>query len=382
MPLNCPQAVSKLKAYQKQHQKLQTIFDDLLSQVPFLPDVKWDEPFMSSPYYKDITNAKKEIFDNLYDAKEDARKKLEELKEISGYNEILEEKQFFKLTWNKKLESIYSRCFKPTQYPNQELQYQQPIPDLRRHELEFLYDNYRNEKMALIISHRDKNADMLKIFDCAPNQIVHNQQELEQALKDKREIKVYVGELFPNIFKLLPNATEGIYMGFPGIKIKKTSVKLGVEFKTTDDFIKAIENRGGFINSSARDIMSKPEFVFSEKDTEVRVVILSVGNLGFSNNKSIEEIINRAKELGLEPCPPDIGPKLCIQNLIQEKKDGSKDASIYCVIAMAPITNSKNELRLFDVIIDNEDYINGLTTDSGSPSKYYRVDYPFAFVHK
>ena len=79
-PDYCPQVVSKLKAYQQQHQNLQTIFNDLLSQAPYLPDVKWDEPFMSSPYYKDITNAPKDIFDNLYDAKEEARKKLEELK--------------------------------------------------------------------------------------------------------------------------------------------------------------------------------------------------------------------------------------------------------------------------------------------------------------
>ncbi len=85
MPFNCPQAISKLKAYKQQHQKLKTIFDDLLSQAPFLPDVKWDEPFMSSPYYKKITEAPKEIFDNLYDTKEEARKKLEELRELSGY---------------------------------------------------------------------------------------------------------------------------------------------------------------------------------------------------------------------------------------------------------------------------------------------------------
>ena len=85
MPLNCPQAVSQLKTYKQKHQKLQTIFDDLLSQNPFLPDIKWDEPLMSSPYYKDITNAPKDIFDNLYDAKEEARVRLEKLKEEIGY---------------------------------------------------------------------------------------------------------------------------------------------------------------------------------------------------------------------------------------------------------------------------------------------------------
>ena len=88
MPLNCPQTVSKLKTYKRQHQDLKQQFSDFMSQAPFLPDVKWDEPFMSSPYYKDITNAPKEIFDNLYDAKEKARVKLEELKELSGYIDV------------------------------------------------------------------------------------------------------------------------------------------------------------------------------------------------------------------------------------------------------------------------------------------------------
>ncbi len=81
----CPQAVSQLKAYKKQYQDLKQKFSNFISQVPFLPDVKWDEPFMSSPHYKDITNAPKNIFDDLYDAKEEARKKLEELGELSGY---------------------------------------------------------------------------------------------------------------------------------------------------------------------------------------------------------------------------------------------------------------------------------------------------------
>ncbi len=101
MPLNCPQAISKLKAYQQQHQKLQNQFDEFLSQVPFLPDIKWDEPFMSSPHYKDITNAPKNIFDNLYDAKEEARKSLAEL-ESMAYDSVL----FFKQAENPYYEKI------------------------------------------------------------------------------------------------------------------------------------------------------------------------------------------------------------------------------------------------------------------------------------
>ena len=108
MPLNCPQAISKLKAYKQQHQNLQNQFDEFLSQVPFLPDIKWDEPFMSSTYYKDITKASKDIFNNLYDAKEEARKKLEEFKEEIGYQEPLTEKEFSTLTQEQKIDYVFN----------------------------------------------------------------------------------------------------------------------------------------------------------------------------------------------------------------------------------------------------------------------------------
>ena len=183
--INCPQAVSKLKAYKQTHQDLKKQFSDFMSQFPYLPDIKTDEPFMQSPHYQTLIDSPQDVFHNLYDAKQEAIKKLEELKEISGYNEKHEAEEFSKLTPNQKLEHLYSRCFKPTKNPDQEPQYIKPVPDLRKHELEFLYDNYTNEKLKVVISSRDKKADMLKIFDCAPDHIVHNQQELKKALKDK-----------------------------------------------------------------------------------------------------------------------------------------------------------------------------------------------------
>ena len=366
MPLNCPQVVSKLKAYQKQHQDLKQQFSDLMSQVPFLLDVKWDEPFMSSPYYKDITNAPKDIFDNLYDAKEKARKKLEEMKDEIGYQKPLTEKEFSKLTWNNKLESIYSRCFKPTQYPNQELQYQQPIPDLRRHELKFLYDYYRSKdkKYQKIITQRDKKADMLRIFDCAPDQIAHNQQELQQAVKDKKEIKVYIGGLFPNIFKLLPHNIEHIYTEFPGKKIKQTTIKLGIGPQSKEDLILAIEKKQ---MSGLRKIMSNANFSFNEKERDEKIIILSVRELGFSQDTSLEKIFSRAKGLGLDLCPPEIGPLLFFQTKL-----------VYCLIAMEPIPDSHNNLHIFDILPGGHE--SRFDVDRGEGNALYDCENPFAFV--
>ncbi len=211
MPLNCPQAVSKLKAYQQQHQNLQTIFDDLLSQVPFLPDVKWDEPFMSSPYYKDITKASKDIFDNLYDAKEEARKKLEEFKEEIGYQEPLTEKEFSTLTQEQKIDYLYSRCFKSTQDSKQKPQYQKPIPDFKNYELKFLYlayswellvDSDRNNKVNAIRQHRNAKEDLARAYDCSLDQIITAPEYSNQKEKALSQDIVYChGSIFLDEFE-------------------------------------------------------------------------------------------------------------------------------------------------------------------------------------
>ena len=301
-PDYCPQAVSKLKAYQQQHQKLQTIFDEFLSQVPFLPDVKWDEPFMSSPYYKDITKASKAIFDNLYDAKEEARKKLEELKEIINHKI---EQEFSKLTLEEKINYLYSRCFGPT------TQYQQPIPDLKRYELEFLYDNYQNQKLAEIITHRDKNPDMLKIFDCTPDQIVHNQQELQQAIQDKKEIKAYVGRLFPNFFQVVPQNIEYIYTKFPEGKIIQKTIKLGTGLKTKEAFINAIEKQGGKVEIDW-DKSFHYDFSISNQNIEQRIILIQLGSL-ISTWCTFEQMLNKAKEFGLNLCSSETAFQLLLQ---------------------------------------------------------------------
>ena len=366
-PAYCLQAVSQLKAYKKQHQNLKQQFSDLMSQNSFLPDIKWDEPFMSSPYYKDITNAPKEIFDNLYDAKEEARKKLEELKELSGHNEKQEKKEFSKLTQKQKINHLRSRCFKPTQDPNQEPQYQQPIPDLKRHELEFLYDNYQDEKLTAIITQRDKNADMLRIFDCTPNQIVHNQQELQQAIKDKKEIKAYLGKLFPNFFKVIPQNVEYIYTQFPESRIKKMEVTIGGQSK--EELIEEVKAKF-IVPSSAESILKSPDFTVSKQKENLTLIHLKVQDLGFPIGAMVKEIFAKAEKLGLELCPAETGPQLRKQYLDQPLDE-------WFLIGMKPITDSVGNPDVFN-LDRNEDglWLRSYWTD---PDGWWCSDFEFVF---
>ena len=363
--INCSQAVSKLKAYKKTHQDLQQQFSDFMSQFPYLPDIRTDEPFMQSPHYKILTDSPKEVFHNFYDAKQEARRQLGELKEIINY----EEKQFSKLTKNQKIEYLYSRCFHPNKDADQERQYTQPTPDIKRYELVFLYDNYADKKLSVITSNRDKNADMLKIFDCTPDQIIHNQTELKQAIKDKKPIKAYWGELFPNFFQILPQDVEYIYTEFPESKIRQKTIKLGTGIKTKDDFEKAIKSRGGKISGWAKEIMSKRKFKISEKESNEKLVILSVKDLGFT----VKEIFERAKELGLKLCPPEAGPQLILQ--YPEQPFGE-----HCVIGMNPIYDSNGNPRIFS--LDRDDDEPSLKAYFGRPVNNFDGSQHFAFARK
>ncbi len=219
MPFNCPQAISKLKAYKQQHQDLKQQFSDFMSQVPFLPDVKWDEPFMSSPYYKDITKTSKEIFDNLYDAKEEARKKLEELKEII---DSIKEERFLKLDNEAKKNHLITRCFKSLG------SYQKPNPDLKRYELEFLYarkkdpanskKSFSNTEMTddhlkkifgtlnndalldVIKKNRDIKTDLAKLYNCSPEQVATANDNLTIEQLTSGDIVCYYGHMvFPEV---------------------------------------------------------------------------------------------------------------------------------------------------------------------------------------
>jgi len=359
MPLNCPQAVFKLKAYQKTHQDLQQQFSDFMSQFPYLPDIKTDEPFMQSPHYQILTDSPKEVFHNLYDAKQEARKKLAELKEITNY----EEKKFLKLTFEQQLEHLYSRCFESAKYFKQK----KPIPDLTRYELRVLYDNCKYYTLLKqIIHNRNQAADMLKIFDCTRDQIIYSKTELQQALKDRKPIKAYIGELFPNFFQILPQDIEYIYTEFPEDKVEQKTIKLGTGLKTKEDFIKAIEQQQGEVNDRAKEIMDNPEFSVSEEEYNENLIILSVEMLRAHNNGTIGNIFDKARELGLELCPAEIGPQYRIQYLKREVRS--------FLIGMNPI---------FDQIFDVFSGVGGkpcLDVSGGHFDSKYNDNDLFAFV--
>jgi len=128
-------------------------------------------------------------------------------------------------------------------------------------------------------------------------------------------------------------------------KIWRT-VKLGSGLKTADDFRKALNDNGFRVSSWADDIL--PAFTVATEATEVDLVKVTVSELGFKKGARRDQIYERAKELGLELCPPEVGPQLRLQY-----KDQPNEEWIF--VGMEPITDSDGDLSVFCVErIDSE----------------------------
>ena len=116
------------------------------------------------------------------------------------------------------------------------------------------------------------------------------------------------------------------------LKIWKT-VKLGTGLKTADDFRRALLD-GGFKTSYwASDILGEPAFTVATEETEVDLVKVTVGELGFKKVARRGQIYERARELGLELCPSEVCPQLRLQ--YQDQPNGEQIA-----VAMEPILDS------------------------------------------
>jgi hypothetical protein len=65
------------------------------------------------------------------------------------------------------------------------------------------------------------------------------------------------------------------------------------------------------IGVSADEAIGRPTFPFAQSKVELDLVVVSVAELGFpEDGASLEAIYARALSIGLDLCPPDLGPAL------------------------------------------------------------------------
>ena len=149
---------------------------------------------------------------------------------------------------------------------------------------------------------KDDAVKMLKIvdnIDCTTSQIATTQNEITD------QTKAYIGPLFPGIFK---KNIEHVYTSFPEGKIETFETTIGG--KTKEELEAEFKQKGISIGSYARQLLDSKDFITSENIEDIDLVRLTVGDMGFSNGATTDEIDKKAEELELELCPAEVGPQL------------------------------------------------------------------------
>ena len=209
-------------------------------------------------------------------------------------------------------------------------------------ELSFLYEldreidgfgQQKDTRIFELVSQRDPNQDMLVIFECEPNQVAHSASQINE------NTKAYLGTLEPGIFKLFKEyKIDQVYTEFPKKKIDILNLSIGGE-KNKDALIEEIEGKGFRVDKEARSMIDGDRFNtggFGE-DRSVLSVRLAVGDMGFKERVSYDQIFKRANELGLALCPPAVGPEYLMQY-------GHKCQSL-TPIAMEPLSYISDDRR-------------------------------------
>lgn len=72
-----------------------------------------------------------------------------------------------------------------------------------------------------------------------------------------------------------------------------------------------LKTKNIYLSDWGKDILEKTQF--SQEAKQYDLVRLSVAQLGFTITATIQEIYNKAQQLGLELCPAEVGPQLRLQ---------------------------------------------------------------------
>ncbi len=88
------------------------------------------------------------------------------------------------------------------------------------------------------------------------------------------------------------------------------TITLGT-YKGVDAYRDALDSARIRIGDSADEILGRPAFPYARTKTGVELAVLSAADLGVeSDQSSLAEVYQRAREAGLELCPAEVGPQL------------------------------------------------------------------------
>ena len=87
------------------------------------------------------------------------------------------------------------------------------------------------------------------------------------------------------------------------------TITLGT-YSGVDAYRRALDSAGIKVGDAADEILGRPAFRYGRMKTDVELVLLSAADLGVESESSLADVYKRARQVGLELCPAEVGPQL------------------------------------------------------------------------
>lgn len=227
----------------------------------------------------------------------------------------------------------------------------------------FGYD--KDPRIKALRKKRNLSEDLPVFFECSPEQIAYKKEDIDE------NTKAYIGEWNPKVLALLPNGMTNVYENFPDKKILLKTIETDPKIQTAKDAEKIILDNGHHMGPYTKSILEKTPFSKERKTYEL--VSFSVAQLGFPNGAKLEDIYERARGLGLDLCPAEVGSHLRLQYKDQPYGE-------YLLIAMNIIIAWGGFPRLFRV---NRNLGGSwLEDDWAEPNREWDYDDRFVFLRR
>jgi hypothetical protein len=141
-------------------------------------------------------------------------------------------------------------------------------------------------------------------------------------------------------------------------------------YKGVDAYRDALDAARIKIGDSADEILGRPAFPYVRVKTEVPLALFSVGELGLeADYTTLSGVYRRARQIGLELCPAEVGPRLRL-----DYRDQPLGSAVH--IAMDPVATYSGEPKI--LALTNFGGVIALIGNDGRPD--FMVPRLFRFV--
>jgi hypothetical protein len=140
-------------------------------------------------------------------------------------------------------------------------------------------------------------------------------------------------------------------------------------YKGVNGYRDALDAAGIKVGDSADEILGRPAFRYAGMKTEVELTLLSAAKLGVESESALSDVYKRAREIGLELCPAEVGPQLRLDYRNQPLGEALN-------IAMEPVATYDGQPTILSLV----NFGSGLALIGGDGRSEFKVPRTLLYV--